>query len=581
MLTAIYACSFISHAQNGHVEMIMKILGTENPESVDPDEAERLYGLLERPLRLNSASRSKISSAGILTGYQTASLLDYRNRHGDIMSLYELSLIDGFNSSVVETIAPFISLEGGCLGDTGNRNVENDLAVKGGLKLSGYEAESDYAVKYKTDIGGVASVGLALFSSDNHQIHGLGASYVSVYLRRLSAKMIAGDFNARFGQGLALWNGMTMSGLTSTGAFYRKASGLSTSWSYTGSSSLTGLAAEIDCGRLTFAPFLALPGIKTSLSKSDIQPLLLGLNALWRGRSMSLSCTHYSEFSDIVTVNGTYITDMKTSLDAASCLKGTDIFAEVAYDWVNAALAAVISSIIPVSDSWRLALNLRYYPSGYNSSRSAAPRSGSKCSDEAGVSICMNHDKGTGGRHKLDISVDAATFPHIDTYVRNQLKLYADWESRLFSTVLLKLRASERLRNWGHFARTDVRADLSWTPSCFSFGGRVNYLRCVGNAFLGYLEAGYKQERWTLWCRSGIFVADNWDDRIYVYERDAPGSFNVPAVYGRGVWLSVTGSWRFARWGRLYLRGSTTAYPFMIKKKPGKAELKLQSVFSF
>ena len=100
---------------------------------------------------------------------------------------------------------------------------------------------------------------------------------------------------------------------------------------------------------------------------------------------------------------------------------------------------------------------------------------------------------------------------------------------------------------------------------------------------MNYLEGGYKRNNLSVYARQGFFFVDNWDDRIYVYERDAPGSFNVPAMYGRGLWTSLVMAWRFASVGRLYARASYTSYPFMPeeKKKPGKAELKLQFVFRF
>ena len=80
-----------------------------------------------------------------------------------------------------------------------------------------------------------------------------------------------------------------------------------------------------------------------------------------------------------------------------------------------------------------------------------------------------------------------------------------------------------------------------------------------------------------------MFCVDDWDDRIYVYERDAPGSFNVPAMYGRGVWGSVVMSWKVSRALKVYLRGGYKSYVFMVeeKKKPGKAELKLHAVLKF
>ena len=78
-------------------------------------------------------------------------------------------------------------------------------------------------------------------------------------------------------------------------------------------------------------------------------------------------------------------------------------------------------------------------------------------------------------------------------------------------------------------------------------------------------------------------MADHWDDRIYVYEYDAPGNFNVPAYYGRGVWTAGVLFLKLSRAFRLYVRASSIAYPFDLsqKKKPGRTELKLQTVFRF
>lgn len=46
------------------------------------------------------------------------------------------------------------------------------------------------------------------------------------------------------------------------------------------------------------------------------------------------------------------------------------------------------------------------------------------------------------------------------------------------------------------------------------------------------------QPEFSIYIRGTIFNAPNWADRIYCYERDLPGSFYVPAFYGRGGSLS-------------------------------------------
>jgi hypothetical protein len=110
---------------------------------------------------------------------------------------------------------------------------------------------------------------------------------------------------------------------------------------------------------------------------------------------------------------------------------------------------------------------------------------------------------------------------------------------------------------------------------------RTNILNCKDTSFLTYAEGTIHPQSFKISIRSGLFFVDNWEDRIYVYERDMPGSFNVPAFYGNGFWISISGSWRFARWGTFFMRGSMTEYLFGGQKKPGKAELKFMLRFRF
>ena len=154
----------------------------------------------------------------------------------------------------------------------------------------------------------------------------------------------------------------------------------------------------------------------------------------------------------------------------------------------------------------------------------------------------------------------------------------------LNDALCLGVRLNVRLRNWEEcFSKTELRSEVTWMPGKLFLAARINGMLCAALGLLGYVEAGYKGEKLSAYFRQGIFRIDNWDDRIYVYERDAPGNFSVPSYYGRGVWSALALSWRFSSSGRLYLRAASTSYPFMSgeKKKPGKAELKLQYVFSF
>jgi hypothetical protein len=105
---------------------------------------------------------------------------------------------------------------------------------------------------------------------------------------------------------------------------------------------------------------------------------------------------------------------------------------------------------------------------------------------------------------------------------------------------------------------------------------RTDVVRSAGTAWQCYAESGVKSDAFTLYLRTGMFKVDHWDDRIYVYERDAPGCFNVPAYYGRGYRASLTGSVRWRR-HKLYLRIAGIRY---VSDKPGRCECRIQYSWS-
>lgn len=575
-------CVSIYGQQLSEAESLMKFMGSDDPEEIDAGEAERLADYMEHPLKINVTSLSALKSSGLMSHYQAASLYDYRCRHGDVLSLAELAAVDGFGEHYVSLLAPFISLASQRTPGSGADDAmkaAHDVAAKGGLKLSGSEkgppASWNYGGKYRLSLGERLRMA-AGFNGD------VFSGYVSYRSRRVPLKVIAGDFNARFGQGLALWNGMTMSGLSVPDSYLKRTSYISESWSYSGTSALTGLAMEYSAGSFNISMLVALPGIRNLHGGLDEVSVLPGVNLSWDAGSMHVGFTHYAMFSGALSKSQTYIPDMKTALDMSACLRGTDVFAEAAYDWLNVKAAFLAGCVFPAGDDLKMAAMLRFYPHGYSSSMSGAARSSTKCTNEYSASFSGRFT--LGRRNGGNFSADAAYFPDPkDDSGRKSLQFKAalSWEWKPVEELMLTFRLSERIRTWGVVSKTAVRTEMLWNPSPFCLRMRMEYLHHSGDGILGYVEGGYVRQRFSAYARQGIFFIDEWDDRIYAYERDAPGSFNVPAFYGRGVWSSLTGMWRYARWGRLYFRFSITSYPFMEEKKPGKAELKLQAVFSF
>lgn len=574
------------------MESLMYILGAESPEGMDADEVERLIAYIERPVKINDASMDRLVSSGLMTAYQAVSLTDYRERHGALASLSELAAVDGFGHEHVWMIAPFITLEsdGHGVKDT---CVRVDLSSRAGCRYNGEGNAFGYGLKTRLEVGDKWRISVSSSAPYNAitrlpEVYSASVSYES---SAIPLRVVLGDFNARFGQGVVLWNGMTMSGVSSPASFMRTPSGLSHVFSFTGGSSLTGVAADLKLRKVKIAAFLASPGIKYKYSA-----LMPAVNLTWRGQNVQIGVTHYSETDFSNERNSFIINGMKTSVDVAACVRGIDLFMEMAYDWRNITGAAIAGLTFTAGEGVKMASMLRFYPAQYDSSWSGAVRSGSRCSNEYAAAFSCSISRGTWvktdgtegyaasvRRHIANISADAAYYPvpKSSSGRSMQFKVLADWSVMISPGLKLKLRLAERIRTWGLPSRTDVRLDCSWILSRFTVNSRVNVLCCDKTGTLAYLEGGYKDKSLSVFLRHGYFIVDDWDDRIYVYERDAPGSFNAPAFYGRGLWLSLSGMWRVSRKGKVYIRMSLTEYPFMKKKKPGRAELKLQYAVSF
>lgn len=594
LIFTIASSSVISSAQTvAEMEYIMRFHGETDPEEMDSYEVERLSELLTRPVMINLSTASRLTSSGLFTRYQVASLIDYRMRHGDVLSYSELEALDGFGGDFVERVAPFISLYSPRLpGERADTllSVSCDVAVRSGFKFDVDESPKwNYAVKGRTEAGEriYASIASSRSASAEGSSPDSWSGALAWSFKKLPARIMIGDYNARFGQGLALWNGMTMSGLSTPSAFIKSASGLSRSWSFTGNTSFTGIASDIIMKHVSVSAMVAFPGIKDPDAFPYDVTLLPALNMVWHGSNGQIGLTHYAEFTGLQGPENLRIPDMKTASDVSYCFDGVDVSSEIVYDWVNSSIAGIGAVRFPVGENVRLASMLRFYPPLYDPGKGGAARAGSKCTNEYGAAVsgqfsagewisirCAQGFGSSVRRHSGTFSIDAAYFPvPKDNSDRSiQIKALALWEMMLTDALRIKVRLSERIRSWGHPFRTDFRLDLMWQSSILEFTARVNALKCMGLGLVSYAEGGYRGDRLSFFLRAGIYAVDNWDDRIYVYERDAPGSFNVPALYGRGIWASATASWRFSRWGRVYFRAS---------KKPGKAELKIQGVFSF
>ncbi len=599
-------------AQNDtEMKAILLLSGASGEEELDEQEVERYSSLLANPLEINLSPKSRLLSSGLLTQYQAASLFDYRLRNGDILSVSELAVVDGFGEETASVLAPFISFRSRALPGhpvSDSLRVSNDLTIRGAMK----NGDWNYGIKYKLALEDRAELSLAARTTYSDKGSLLPTTYsfnLLFYGRKHLGKLILGDFNARFGQGLTLWSGFAMSGFSNSSSFYKRPSGLSASWSYSGIGSHRGVAADFLFGKMVLSSFLSFPGLRNwcENGKTPEISILPGMNLAWYGRSGQLSLTAFAgtaAFAEIMMGNWGAAADggnklhsdgnglfraAKVSVDFRYSFRGVDFFGEASRDFLGSVQAAAAGSVVPLPAETKLSLLLRLYPEEFPSEYASGTGAWTKTSNEYGIALGLE-------RRGCILTADFAR--KADDVSERQCKLLLKIPVQLTEKAVLSVRATERIRPYETLVyRTGARCDIDFSSSGISaiYGPeegeswklryRIEGLLCRSLGLLSYIEAGRKSDRFAACLRCTVFRVDNWEDRIYSYERDAPGNFTVPAYYGRGYSLSAVANGKFLLWKKsfkavkLYFRASTVRYPLMKAPKPSSFEVKLQAVF--
>lgn len=516
-------------AQDGDVlRAALYLGGVSTEEELDATLVDRLESLRGRPVRVNKPSRR---ARELLSAYQLASLEDYRRAHGDILSWEELALVDGFGREAVSALRPFLSLDSESLPgavDTVSRQ-KRQLLVR--------VTEKNWGAKYKSS-GDRYQAGAAWRDRD-------GTFHADVQLGR--HRLLLGDYNARFGQGAAHWSGFAMESLSSPDAFVRRSTGLRPAWSFSHEGLHRGGAWEYARGAFQGALFADISGT-------------YGLHAegLWRA--------FQAGFTALLERGAPTF-----SLDGRFNWKGLDLAGELA--WKNASPGGKAAASWKVSDAVRMAAQVRVLPSRFSGRKNGEYAFAAGASYASDSRVTLSGKTGFGSSVQAftaSVTADAALLPKPSSGESGRFQLRSYWQARwqLSPRWALAFRFTERFRNYEP-ARHDARLDVLFGHGLWSAAFRSEFAYCGYPGFLSYLEGGYKGDQASRWWRelSGYlritgFLVEHWDARVYCYERDAPGSFSVPAYNGKGVAASLSGSWkhRFGRWFtlRLYLRAACT-----------------------
>lgn len=511
------------YAQDDILRAALYLSGASSEEEIDEDWIQRLEAMGK--VRINS-SRLR---PGLLTDYQIATLADYRVTYGDILSWEELMLVEGFGREAVEALKPFLSLESRRLpGSVDTIRTRAEALVRTTLKNIGVKAK---VTGDKWRVGGA-------WRSPDWTAHAEADTRLG--------RVILGDFNVRYGEGLAQWSGFSMESLSTVDAFIRRSSGIVPVWSYTSSSVHRGAAYEYGGGHWRASAWGTLAKV-------------FGAHAEYLGRWGQVGST----------LAWTPAEGISASLEGRWNLRGSDCSAEVAYR--SQAVSGKASARWKLAEKGKLATQIRVIPSRFSGKRNG------EYALAAGYALTSSRWQELAGKtgfgssvpsYKLSITLDAALLPigGIDPR-RLQIRAYGNWDWQMASAWALSVRVTERYRNY-EAPRTDFRADIKFSIGPWLSVLRAEAVRCKAWGLLTYLEGGYKNDVLSSYLRFSAFNIPEWADRIYCYERDAPGTFSVPAYSGTGLSASLVAGYKL-RLRRITLKANLrAAYMIRVGKQP-------------
>ena len=252
--------------------------------------------------------------------------------------------------------------------------------------------------------------------------------------------------------------------------------------------------------------------------------------------------------------------------------------------------AGLLSAVWTPSYGNRLAVLARYYPQNWSQLAASPPSSFSTAKDEFGSAFLFQSARYT-------LSLDLA-----------RRLSEANWQYRLLASANLPFRlglpgrtqrkinsstcidGTISVRSLSRFRpsqslpfRQDLRCDLKLELNRLKLNTRCNLLWCRNFAMLGYIEPGFSDRFFSLWFRLTGYSVPSWDDRISTWERDIPGSFTVPARYGKGLALSCTSSLTIQRKRLRHRLNARLSYDVYSRKETltRKPEFKLQYRMDF
>jgi hypothetical protein len=637
----VYAQDFPRKAINPS-SLVDEIFATQDLDINYQDLYENYLQLISNPLNLNLISKEQLESLYVLTPQQVQSILIYQKESGPILSVYELQTVAGISRDIFLRIIPFITVNDPSLSFTHllfKRMItekNNYLLLRYAQTLEqqkGYLQSSDrgngyaggpgnFYARFRSSRSGDFSVGFTLEKDAGEKITWnpsskyYGFDYLSFHLQALHKgklkNLIIGDYQAQFGQGIALGSVFGIGknaepvttirrsnlGFLPYTSIYEAGYFRGAALSYEPTKNVTIHAMASTRGRdgnlqdtvqraVSSFNFSGLHRTPTELANRNVlQETNLGLVTEYKNQSFTIGALlHTTQFNVSLTrqpnaynqflFNGMGNTNLGAFLNYST--NNATFFSEIVQSLQHgtAALGGVLISLTPQLEASFL---YRKYDRDFYSFYSNALAENSVPQNESGLYWGWKYT--FNKKYSIAGYVDLFQFPWLK-YRSYSPSEGSEWLLRFnyrpTKTVFIFVQAREEIkqRNTGadvNLYLTDVgtrrnywiNVDYAATPK-LSFKSRAQFstYQLGAKTTQGMAVMQDATLDWNRFSFSGRFVlfdTDDYDNRLYAYEQDVLLAFTFPAYNGRGVRHFLMMQYRLTEKIDCWIRWSKTRY---------------------
>lgn len=582
--------------------------------------------LLKNPININTKSTQDLVHYGLITQIQYNSLQEHIDKYGALKAIEELQIIEGFGTDQILILSHFISTNNFAGSISLHREIKetkNDLTLHYNQLIqekAGFSDDEQFylghpsrlMLKFKTqfyskwklaiNLEKDAGEKLAWDWKNNRRAFDHSSLYLEYKSNAILQKLIIGDYQLRLGQALTFWKGFAFKKSSNTIGIRKVANELKAHTGMDEVNFLRGLSFILKHKKTQFIPFVSFrkidaiildtdQGVINSIQSSGLHRSLrelsykARLNELVFGTYLSFSLSkiklgssfvyqHYNfPFNEESTLQRPFpfsgSENYLIGIDADYTFKNGHVFTEISRS-ANASISYLIGIVLSPDKRLSFSLYHRKFAKDFHAISSNALGEGALNKNEEGIYLGLEYSP----KYKMLVSAyyDLYRFPWISNKTDgSDFVLSAVIPINKRSKSLIKYRRelindSHHQQSIRHKIRIQNEHILS---SKFQLRYRLSYHHfssiTKNNGYLFFVDLIFQhpESPFSLSSRYAIFNTDDYNTRIYAYERDAYFTYSVRPYYYKGQKIYLNLKWRLRRFFTFFIRFSHITFPYL------------------